>query len=135
MIQWYQRRLRLIETNCGREAGWFVVRGDERIAELSDCRWEEMYWDSYLITPTTNDADLNAALLGTFWESEDWVSVHFANREFPNLIVADAYPAMTPFYEPCRLVLRGLHFCPFPRLPWDYIILWWRARRPLAPNH
>jgi hypothetical protein len=39
----YCRRLQILETNYGRQAGWYVEWRGERIAELTDVRMEEMF--------------------------------------------------------------------------------------------
>lgn len=129
---WYERRLRLIETDCGRESGWHVERDGVRLASLTDRRWEEMFWDSYRLEPLTDDAALNQRLLSDFWESDDnWTKVCFSNREFPEIEIQTGYafPSIKPFQEPGRLMIRGLYYCPLPRMPWDYIFLWWRRRK------
>jgi hypothetical protein len=123
---WYERRLRLIETNCGRESGWYAERNGERLAILTDCRWEEMFWDSYHLEPITNDPVLNQRLLLEFWIDDEWEDVYFRNREFPEIVVTQAFPG--PMREPGRLMIRGLYDCPLPRMPWDYLLLWLRRR-------
>jgi hypothetical protein len=129
---WYERRLRLMETNCGRDSGWHVERNGIHLAVLTDCRWEDMFWFSYRIEPMTDDPDFNQRLLSTFWEDENWIDVYYRNREFPELIVGHAFPSGIPFREPGRLRIRGHYFCPLPRMPWDYVLLWWRRRKRSA---
>ena len=125
---WYERRLRLIETDCGRDSGWYVERDGVRLALLSDCRSEEMFWDSYQLEPLTDDEALNRSLLSDFWEGAEWHNVYFRNREFPELTVSGAFPSGMPFQKPGRLMIRGLYWCPLPRMPWDFLFLWLRRR-------
>jgi hypothetical protein len=126
--RWYERRLRLFETNCGHERGWYVERDGDCLASLSDCRHEEIFWDSYRLEPLTDDAAFNRSLLSDFWEGKGWAGVYFRNREFPEIVVADAFPAGMPFQEPGRLMIRGLYCCPLPKMPWDYLFLSLRRR-------
>jgi hypothetical protein len=51
-----ERRLRIFETNYGREAGWYVEHAGRRVALLTAPRFEEMFWDSYRIEPLTTIA-------------------------------------------------------------------------------
>jgi hypothetical protein len=39
----YERHLRLIESNYGRDSGWYAERGGQRLAVLTDCRWVDMF--------------------------------------------------------------------------------------------
>ncbi len=48
-------RRRIFETDYGRDAGWFVEDRGRRVAQLTDWRYEEMFWDSYRIEPLTDD--------------------------------------------------------------------------------
>ncbi|MBL9165221.1 MAG: hypothetical protein JNL18_21015 [Planctomycetaceae bacterium] len=122
----YERHLRLIESNYGRDAGWYVERDGVRLAAMTACRWEEMFWDSYLVEPLSDDPDFNQRLLSDFWEGNDWVGVKFVNREFPETIAANAFPGARPFVEPGRILARGLYCGTTKRRPWDNVVLWWR---------
>jgi hypothetical protein len=122
----YERHLRLIESNYGRDSGWYVERDGVRLAVMTDCRLEEMFWDSYLVEPTTDDPALNQRLLSDFWEGNDWVGVEFVNREFPEVIAANAFPGARPIIEPGRILMRGLYCETLKRRPWDSVVFWWR---------
>lgn len=37
-------RLRIIETNYGRDCGWYVEVNGQKIARLVDPKWEDMFW-------------------------------------------------------------------------------------------
>ena len=124
----YERRLRLIESNYGRDPGWHVERGGQRLAVLSDCRWEDMFWDSYFIEPVTEDPALNQHLLSGFWEGDEWSGIQYVNRAFPEVIVTDAFPGTRPFIEPNRLLIRGLYCKTLNCRPWEEALLWWGKR-------
>src|ERR1051326_7193222 len=59
----YHRRLRIWETNFGREAGWLIERHGQPIAILTEPRSEDMFWDSYRLEILTNDPELRQRFL------------------------------------------------------------------------
>ncbi len=64
----YDRRLRIWETNYGRDCGWQIERNGDVIAILSEPRYEEMFWESYQMEIVTEDLELRGRLLTTeFW--------------------------------------------------------------------
>lgn len=103
-----ERRLRIFETNYGRDAGWFVERDGLRLALLTDCRFEDMFWDSYKIEPLVEDPMERAALLES---PELWLSCEFTyrNQLFEDGVVESAFVAEQPFWEPGRVSMRGLY--------------------------
>lgn len=127
--RWYERRLRLMETNLGKGSGWYVELKGRRLAVLSEYRMEEMFWDSYRLEPVTDDPMLNQRLLSDFWLDENWIEVVFRNREFTDIVVRCTFPSSIPFQEPGRLMIRGLYYDVWPAMPWDHFFLWWRRRR------
>ncbi len=54
----YARRLRIWETDFGRDSGWVIERQGETIAILTEWRSEEMFWDSYLLEIVAADSGL-----------------------------------------------------------------------------
>ena len=50
-----ERRLRIFETDYGRQVGWFMEHHGRRVAELTEPRCEDMFWDSYRIDLLTDD--------------------------------------------------------------------------------
>lgn len=116
--------------------GWYVMRDGKRLAELTDCRWEEMFWDSYQVTPLTDDPRLNQSLLTDYWDWESPLAegTYFLCREFPEYGVPIFFPSGDPTREPGRVILRGLYFIPFFAMPWDYLMLWWRRFRRRRKN-
>src|SRR5437868_4473400 len=92
----YRRKLRIWETNFGRDAGWYVERSGERIAMLIDPRAIEMFWDSYLLVPLTDDVDLQQRLqMDSFWNNAEGEGLAFRNREL-GTIAKYAFPAWNP---------------------------------------
>jgi hypothetical protein len=77
----YARRLRIWETDYGRDAPWVIERHGHPIALLTEPRWEAMFWHRDRIEITTEDPDLRIMLLTEgFWaESEELV---WRNHEF-----------------------------------------------------
>jgi hypothetical protein len=73
-------RLRIEASNSGRSGGWFVEFKGERIAELTEPKWDDMFWVLYRITPLTEDPAIRALLeTPDFWWSDDVVC---RSREF-----------------------------------------------------
>jgi hypothetical protein len=128
----YNRRLRIWETNYGRDAGWFIERRGQIIAVLTDPRWEDMFWDSYRIDITTEDPELRPLLqTEAFWAKAESEPLVWRNREFGE-VAEFAFPALAPFPEPGRLMMRALYLSIAEPWPWDSLVLWfrtWRRRR------
>jgi hypothetical protein len=125
------RRLRILESNHGRDGGWYVEVDGRRLAALSDCRREEMFWDSYLLDPLT-------AEVGTLWSEGFWDRcgrITFRSREFgdvaPHALACLGAGAMLK--ESGRLVVRGLYLV-VPRRPWDGLLPWARKSWKLWPD-
>ena len=102
-----ERRMAIFETNYGREAGWFVECKGRRIAQLTDPRFEDMFWESYIIEPLIEDPAERALLLES---PEQWISCDFVyrNRQFDE-VAENAISALSPFPEPGRVIMRGLY--------------------------
>jgi hypothetical protein len=129
---WYGRRLRIWETNYGRTSGWVVKRQGVPIAILTDCRWEEVFWDSYRLEIITDDPDLQAKLLmKEFWAVAEAEGLSYRNLEFADA-APFAFPSLSPLSEPGRLMMRGLYLDIGQPGPFDSLMLWcrrrWRAR-------
>jgi hypothetical protein len=119
------RRLRILESNYGRDFGWYVEAEGRRVAALTDCRWEDMFWDSYRLEPLTTDP---ALFSDDFWDRCDILV--FCNREFGG-VAPNAFPSLragSAARETGRVHMRGLYLV-VPCYPWDCLFLW--ARRLL----
>lgn len=105
-------RRRLEDTNYGRSQGWDLELGGVVVAHLDDPRFEDMFWFSYTLVPLTSDPALAELLLSdAFWRGHGWHGLVFRSRALG--IAADAaFPALTPFVAPGRLMMRGLYITP-----------------------
>jgi hypothetical protein len=129
----YQRRLRIWETNFGRDAGWIAERDGRPVAVLTEPRWEEMFWDSYCLEIIADDPQVRDAMLAeAFWRGNGWVGLAWRNREFGDL-AESAFPAIDAFPAPGRLTMRGLYIPLDSPGCLDWIVLWvrrqWRKHR------
>jgi hypothetical protein len=127
-LQNYCRRLRIWETNYGRDSGWIIEHQGKPIAVLTQPRTEEMFWDSYQMEITTNDPALRQQMLTKeFWARAEAEGLVWRNREFGD-VASPAFPALSPFPEPGRLTMRGLYISIGYPWPWDWVVLWLRRR-------
>ncbi len=125
----YDQRLRIWETNCGRDAGWVIERQGETIALLTDPRFEDTFWDSYRMEIVTATADLRQRMQTVeFWSLAESEGLVWRSREFGE-VANGAFPALSPFPEPGRLSMRELYLPIAAPLWWDRLVLWWRRRR------
>lgn len=125
----YDQRLRIWETDYGREAGWLIELRGEVIAVLTDPQWEDIFWTSYRMEVATSDSELGHRIKTLeFWGTVEATELIYRSREF-GVIAELAFPALNPSWEPDRLMMRRL--CIPIGLPWvwDRIALWWRRRR------
>ena len=119
----YRQRLRIWETNYGRDCGWIIERKGDPIAILSDPLGEDMFSHSYRLEILTHDSELrNRMVTTTFWLHAKSEGLVWRNREFP-LVAEYAFPSLSPLEKVQRLFMRGL-FLPIgkPR-PRDKIVL------------
>jgi hypothetical protein len=118
------RRLEILATNYGRNAGWFVELNDRRVAILTDPEFFDMFWESYHVTPLTTDATESQRILTDrkWWLENRLV---FRNRKFDE--IADlAFPAGDVFTESGRIIMRGLYLVIDPPNLWERIRLFLR---------
>jgi hypothetical protein len=122
-IERYGRLLRIWETNYGRDAGWVVERNGVPIARLTGPRGEDMFWDSYAVDVITADNELSERFsTPQYWLQAESDGLVWRNLEFGE--TADfAFPAISPFAEPGRLLMRGLYLSVAPPKPWDRLVL------------
>ena len=123
------RRRRILESNFGRDGGWYVSRGERRVAELVDPRRVDMFIDSYRIDLVADAArpalDVRSP---DFWMDEP---LTFTSREFGE-VARHATPLTFRPGEPPRLEIRGLYLEAPPPSWWESLLLRWR--RPSAPS-
>ncbi len=127
----YERRLSLWETNYGRDCGWHIERNGAVIAKLTDSRYEDI-WESYRMEVTTDDPILRDRLhTKEFWAQAEAEGVRWRNLQFDEL-AEFAFPGLSPFPEPERLIMRGLYLPTDPLRLYDKIML---AIRRWQRNH
>lgn len=127
-----ERRLQIIETNYGREAGWFIEHHGRRVAELTDLRFADMFWDSYRIEPLIEDLAEREALLTSpdRWHACEFV---YRNRRF-GLVAEKAFPTGGLFPESGRILMRALYLNIDSPSVWERLLLWLRGSRAAAWN-
>ncbi len=120
-------RLRVFQTNYGREAGWYVESDGRRCALLTGPRFEEMFWESYAVEPLADDPDERQRIVG---DPEWWLGreLKFRNREF-DILAPTAFVAGCVFCEPGRVLMRALYLYIGPPTTWERLWLWWLSRR------
>lgn len=102
-----ERRLRA--TDHGRSEGWDVELDGRVVAFLDEPCFEDMFWISYRLTPTTDDPALAALLLSEdFWRRSPRPGLRYRSRAL-GLFAPHAFHAIDPFVEPGRLNMRGLY--------------------------
>jgi hypothetical protein len=106
--------LRILETNFGRDSGWYVERDGRCVAVLTDYKWEEMFWASYAVEWMSDDPQERDLLLSAG-------NLTFRNREFGE--VAEAILARSA--EEGRVLARGLYLIRRGPFFWERLILWW----------
>ena len=115
------RRQKILESNYGRNLGWYVEVERQRLAVLTDVQWVDMFWDSYRLEPLTNDLEMLYS--DQFWDRCD--RIPFRSREFEE-VAPNAFPcgkAGTLLRQTGRISMRGLYL-PVPCFPWDNVLLW-----------
>lgn len=118
------KRLQILETNFGRDSGWIIERYGHPIGILSNPRNENMFWDSYDLEIVTDSIDLRQRMTSAeFWAEAEAEGLIYRNRTFGD-VAEYAFPAMSPFPEPGRLLMRGLYLSIGKPLPWDRAMLW-----------
>lgn len=127
-------RLRIIETNYGRECGWYVEVDGRKVARLVDPQWEDMFWVTYRLEPLTDDPQEKALLYtNEFWDSGKHV---YRNCEFDEK-APDAFTCGSPgtrLLEMSRISMRSLYLV-VPDYLWDSLLLWFRRWRKKPRNN
>jgi Glycosyltransferase Family 4 len=122
----YLKRLRIWESHYGKDPGWIIERQGEPIAVLSNPRTEEMFWCSFDLEIVTADSELQRRLTTVeFWSQSEAEGLVYRSKAFGD-VAKYAFPALSPFIEPGRLVMRGLYLQIGEPLPWDCVVLWFR---------
>jgi hypothetical protein len=125
------RRVRAIAANYGCDEGWYVYWHGLRIAELTEWRFEEMFWDSYQLTPLTENADTVARInTNDFWRNGN-ATFRTRSTDLPSAraVLASNAPVAD------RIPVRGL-YVEGARNLWEHIlvrgVLWRLSSQPDA---
>jgi hypothetical protein len=93
-----------------------------------------MFWDSYRLEVVTDDPELRQRLqTPEFWMAGESEGLVWRSREFGE-VAEGAFPALSPFPEPGRLMMRRLYLRIGEPRPWDWLVLWWRRRKRRHPE-
>src|SRR5689334_19706275 len=109
------RGLRILESNYGRDFGWFVEVEGRAVAVLTDCQWADIFWDSYRVD-VLDDGD--EFFTDAFWDRCDRLA--FRNREFGD-VASLAFPcghAGSMLKDTGRILVRRCYL-DLRRYPWD----------------
>ena len=119
-----KERLRKIESDYGRNFGWFVEVDGRKIARLSDPQQTEMFWVSYRLEPITDDGhDLSLLYSSEFWNS---CRAEYRNCEFNEIApyaFAGGIHRENRLLEEKRIEMRGLYLV-VPRYLLDIPVFW-----------
>ena len=122
----YSRRLKIWETDYGRAAGWLVECDGHPIAQLTEPRFEEMFWDSYRLEILTDDSELRRRILtDEFWDNAESEGLVWRSGEFGEQ-APNAFPSGAPLREPGRVVMRALYLSIADPTLFDGAVLWFR---------
>ncbi|MEW4571491.1 hypothetical protein AB1L88_26755 [Tautonia sp. JC769] len=127
-----ERRLQIIATNYGRDAGWIVEYRGRPVAELTDPRFADMFWYSYRVEPRSEEPAERESLLTS---PDRWLACEFVyrNRQF-GLVAENAFPAGGVFPESGRILMRALYLDIDSPTVWERLLLWLRGSREAAWN-
>ena len=94
----------LVKSNYGRNFGWWVEYEGERIAELVNYQFSDMFWDLYDIVPI-KEGYKKILQDKDFWEEGKFV---FRNKKF-NETVPHAFCGGNPEVSEGYIIMRGLY--------------------------
>ena len=105
MIKKWINNWKLKKSNWGREFGWYIEYEEEVIAELVECKFYDMFWDSYEIILT--DSKYKIYIL----DEKLWKTVAFKFRnKFYNQYANNAFAGDTSNMKiNDRIIMRGLY--------------------------
>jgi hypothetical protein len=94
-------RVAIAESRYGRDCGWYVESNKgERLAELIDCEWAEMFWDSYRVVPIAGHEE---SLTEEFW----YPDCHKVRNRVFDTFVVETFGHFNPTTQ--RVALRSLY--------------------------
>ena len=96
----------LKKSNWGRDLNWYIEYKGEIIGELVDYKWDDMFWDSYIIQ------SLDEKWNQTLTAPESWYDFKFKNQYY-NQYAENAFVAGRVFKNGTklneRILMRGLY--------------------------
>jgi hypothetical protein len=132
----YRDRLRIWESNYGRALGWDIELDGRVVGLLDEPHQEDMFWTSYRVSSSENDAALSSNLVcADFWKGNGFAKLVFRSRAL-GLVAESPLPAVDAFVGPRRVSMRALYIvCREPALC-DRLVLKIRALlRGRQANH
>ncbi len=119
-------RLKVFEANYGRDFGWFVEKGGLRVAALTEPRFEDMFWYSYIVEPLAeNSAEAEAIFTEDFWAEP---GLTFRNRVTGEVVSSAFRGGGIPTKVSPRIMMRGLYTSMEPTA-FERVLLWLRRRK------
>ncbi|NLE03237.1 MAG: hypothetical protein GX638_00340, partial [Crenarchaeota archaeon] len=95
--------MELLKSNFGREYGWILELNGHPVAELDDCRHDDMFWYSYRITCRSKD-DQAIAFNSVHWEKNEFKFVNRITGDRVDQVIAGNAP---DYISNGRVLLRG----------------------------
>lgn len=129
----FQRIWRLLDSNYGRNHGWFIELDGRIVGELVNSGFAEMFWDEYDVVVYEGAGD-------TLGDDDNWLQCRFKYRnQYFNEYAEHAFPwGVQPVIRDGHVQMRALYLLPVGRAEkfWmflleDYFdfVSWWRKRR------
>jgi hypothetical protein len=125
----YVDRLRIWESNYGQSLGWDLELGGRVVGLMDEPRSVDMFWVSYRVSCTVDDAALSERLVSEeFWKGSGYAELVFRSRA-TGLVAEGAFPATGGLVGPRQVSMRALYIgIPGPAL-WDRVVLKLRSLR------
>ncbi len=103
----------LVQSEFGRRYGWFIELDGEVVGELSDCRFDDMFWDSYAVAARDGITAESA-----IQNEENWLELRFVfrNRVLGEIAERPIPGGRPPVVRDGRVRMRGLYVVPSSRL-------------------
>lgn len=115
----------IAKASYGRDFGWFMERDGVVIGQLTDWRFEDMFWCSYAVEPLGDTEEQRRVV----YDPSTWQAypLTFRNRVTGD-VATDAIASGTPSEGQPRVNMRFLYLR--PQLSWyERLQLWWWMRQ------
>ena len=115
----------IAKASYGRDFGWFMERDGVVIGQLTDSRFEDMFWTSYAVEPLGDTEEQRRVVYDPSTWREHWLT--FRNRVTGDRVTS-AYASGAPSEGKPRVNIRALYL--WPKLSWyERLQLWWWMRQ------